>query len=150
MTMRQIEISTDTFAALWSRRRSDEFSEDDVIKRLLGNGSDMEVVRAPPIFDDTKAQPKQVQNALDRPKSIKWTDVLVWTLERLGGQATLGEIYRVSREGRRLLNKSITRHHDDTARECLQSHCAESEKYRFRANLFRMPDGKGAGFWGLR
>ena len=150
MKLHQIEVSIDTFAALWSARRSYEFSEDDVIKRLLGMATDVPIVPMFPAIENVEAQSNRVKIALDRPTSVKWTDVLIWTLERLGGQAALDEIYRVSREGRRLWDKSITRHHDASARECLESHCSESEKYRFRANLFRMPDGKGAGVWGLR
>ena len=84
------------------------------------------------------------------PNSMKWTDVLVWTLRELGGRAELADIYRVSRLGRSALGKAITREHNASARECLESHCSDSDKYRWKDDLFFMPEGKGAGVWALR
>ncbi|HCL67429.1 MAG TPA: hypothetical protein DIC56_21850 [Rhizobium sp.] len=34
--MRQIEVSTDVFAAIWAARKDGENSEDDVLRRILG------------------------------------------------------------------------------------------------------------------
>ena len=150
MKMRQIEVSTDTFAALWSARQSDEFSEEDVIKRLLGIKPEVADLLKTSGRTLPDAQPNQGEKVMDRPPSIKWTELLVWSLNRLGGQATLGEIYRVSREGRRSLGRTTTLHHDDSARECLESHCSESKKYRGKVDIFWMPQGKGAGVWALR
>jgi hypothetical protein len=150
MNRRQIEVSTDTFAALWSDRRSDEFTEEDVIKRLLSTKSRATKIEETGGTVSTEVQLGQGVSKMDRPPSIKWTELLVWSLKRLGGQGTLSEIYRVSREGRRSLGHATTLHHDDSARECLESHCSDSKKYRWKADLFWMPMGKGAGVWALR
>lgn len=140
--MRQIEVSIDTFAELWSQRQPDEQSEDQMIRRLLGMSE--AAAQAEKYEEETS------MNAFERPPSKKWTELLIWSLQKLGGKAPLSEIYRVSREGRRALGYSTTRHHDDSARECLESHCSESKKWRGRGDLFYMPEGKGSGIWALR
>lgn len=150
MNVRLVELSTDTFAALWSARREGEHSEDDIICRLLLpriDSQEIEHLLTAPASGELSDRGRTPSNL---PKSIKWTDLLVWTLEQLGGEAPLEEIYRVSREGRRSLGRRPTREHNASARECLESHCLESEKYRGKSNLFRMPKGKGAGVWALR
>jgi hypothetical protein len=149
--MRSIEVSIDTFALLWSVRLPSELSEEEIIRRLLRTTNDQS-----PSEGTAGGLPLSTTKPLDentfmpRPKSKKWTDLLVWTLERLGGEAPLAEIYRVSREGRRALGYMTTLHHDDSARECLESHCSNSKKWRGKADLFWMPHGKGAGIWALR
>jgi len=150
MKMHQIAVSTDTFAALWSARQSHEFSEEDVIRRLLGIKPELQSIPEAAGKKHRELAPLEAKKANDLPPSIRWTELLVWSLTRLNGQATLAEIYRVSREGRRSLGHKITLHHDDSARECLESHCSDSKKYRGKADLFWMPLGKGAGVWALR
>ena len=148
MMIRSIDIHIDTFAEMWKQRLPGESSEDAIIKRLLGMKEEM---RNPPTASG-KNESLSMTHELkcDLPNSKKWTDLLVWTLKKLGGTAPLAEIYQVSREGRRALGYDLTRNHDASARECLESHCLESEKYRGKQNLFRMPEGKGAGIWALR
>lgn len=151
--MRQIEVSVDVFAEIWSARRTHELTEDEILARLLNVARERPgAVR--PAFRGAEAQADRVASSQTSvgagPRSKKWTDVLVWSLEQLGGRATLGEIYRTSREARLVLGHPITREHDASARECLESHCRESSKYRGKADLFYMPSGKGAGVWALR
>lgn len=147
MQIRIIEVSIDTFAALWAIRQPDEQSEEDIIARLLRAVPERSVG-----LELAFGMPTESEEVTDmnKPKSVKWTEVLLWTLSQLGGQATLEQIYRVSREGRRKLNRRVTREHDASARECLESHCSESKKWRGKADLFYMPQGKGAGIWALR
>jgi hypothetical protein len=128
MKVRNIEVSTDTFAHLWSVRLASEHAEDEIIRRLLKLGA---YAASHESADATLSSAKLAAEEMGTrtlPKSVKWTDLLVWTLEQLGGEATLGEIYRVSREGRRSLGHKITTHHDASARECLESHCSDSRQ----------------------
>ena len=146
--IRSIDIHIDTFAELWKQRLPGELSEEAVIRRLLGMQEGMQDFST--TFLVEKDSPTADLLQTDLPSSKKWTELLVWTLEKLGGTASLAEIYRVSREGRKALGYSLTRHHEASARECLESHCLESEKYRGKQSLFFMPEGKGAGIWALR
>jgi hypothetical protein len=135
--VKQIAVSVDVFAAIWAARLQEENSENEILTRILG---------LRPMVPERDFR----QGPNDLPKSKKWTDLLVWTLTKLGGKATLHEIYKKSREGRKALGYNITVEHDASARECLESHCSDSHKYRHRADLFYMPEGKGAGVWALR
>lgn len=146
--IRSIDIHIDTFAELWKQRLPGETSEDSVIRRLLGMEEEMRNPSTTVAERQNLIATRQLQD--DLPDSKKWTDLLIWTLEKLGGTAPLAEIYRVSREGRKALGYDLTINHDASARECLESHCLESEKYRGKQNLFLMPEGKGAGVWALR
>ncbi|MER9762633.1 hypothetical protein [Mesorhizobium sp. M0138] len=149
--MRQIDISVDVFAAIWAARLPHELNEDQILGRLLrpkhatpetGPAAPKPIVSN--TFDSTAS------NKYNLPRSKKWTDVLLWSLDQLGGKANLSEIYRKSREGRSALGFPITAEHDASARECLESHCLESTKFRGKADLFHMPMGKGAGVWAVR
>jgi hypothetical protein len=145
--MRQIEVSVDVFARIWSARLPQETSEDQILGRLLK----LPRTDAPETTNTASADAGGTsERATNRPKSKRWTDVLTWALEQFGGKATLAQIYKKSREGRAAIGVLITPHHDDSARECLESHCPESRKYRGKAALFYMPAGKGAGIWALR
>lgn len=132
---KHISVSLDVFSAIWSSRRPDEQCEDDVLRRVFKVGP-----RARHAGSE----------AGDAPRSKKWTDVIIWALEKHGGRATLREIYDMTRIGRERLGKPITAEHDASARECLDSHCSDSGKFRGKADLFYMPEGKGAGVWALR
>ncbi len=146
---REITVSVDVFAYIWAARLASEETEDEILRRLLKverkYPARSEVMASHPAETPTsRAQPKS------SPQSGKWSDVLIWTLEQLGGRATLADIYRKSREGRAALGMRNTREHDASARECLESHCEGSEKYREKADLFWMPEGKGKGIWALK
>lgn len=158
---RKIEVSVDTFALIWAARLSNETSEDQIIARLARNAPDGAAIPAAPpvsppppplLASDAKEMPitSAVTLGVKLPHSSKWTDLLVWTLETLGGKATLADIYRKSKEGRRALGMRVTPNHDASARECLESFSSDSDKWRERGDLFCMPEGKGAGVWALR
>ncbi len=151
---RVIEISVDTFAQIWSERRGGENDEDQILTRILADFAAQAGQRMPnkPEARKTPApmRPSPMRGASGQPASKKWTDLLVWSLESLGGTARLEDIYRKSREGRIALGVPITPQHNASARECLESHCADSDKFRGKADLFYRPEGKGAGIWALR
>jgi hypothetical protein len=151
--MRQIEVSVDVFAAIWAARLPCEKDESEILSRILNLNH---------LIVDNKCSPKEARVVPEKvssgdlsspktlPESKKWTDLLTWTLMELGGKATLGQIYSKSRQGRSALGLMATAQHDASARECLESHCRESTKFRGKADLFYMPAGKGAGIWALR
>jgi hypothetical protein len=143
MDIRQISVSVDTFAQIWAARLPGESNEDQILSRVLSHEHTVQRSSVPEAVADA------AQHGLkDLPPSKKWTDLLVWTLRRHGGRATLAEIYKTSRKGRLALGFRVTLHHDDSARECLESHCRASRKFK-GTELFCMPEGKGAGVWAL-
>src|SRR5688572_1209081 len=111
---RQITISVDVFAAIWAARLPSENTEDQILARLLKARRDQ---LRPDSAAASDAGPIHSKGP-SRPPSGKWTDLLVWTLQQLGGCAVLSDIYAKSREGRKALGMSITREHDASAREC--------------------------------
>ena len=71
MNLRRIDISTDTFAALWSARQPDEFSEEDIIRRLLGMKLKVTDIETSTARDSQLVQSDRGEEAMDRPPSIK-------------------------------------------------------------------------------
>src|SRR4051812_29482257 len=111
---RQIEIGVDVFAAIWSVRRANEVSEDQILARVLKVDR---VVDAETKHGLGSAQVSAAPATnLDVPASKRWTDVLIWSLKKLGGKGTLSAIYKMSKEGRRALGLGITPEHDAAAR----------------------------------
>jgi hypothetical protein len=143
MNDRQISVSVDTFAQIWAARLPGENSEDQILARVLHQDHSIQKSAVPEAIADAAQQ-----GLKDLPPNKKWTDLLIWTLRRHGGCASLSEIYQTSRRGRLALGFRVTRHHDDSARECLESHCRDSKKFK-GTELFWMPEGKGAGVWAL-
>jgi hypothetical protein len=148
--MRKIDVSVDTFALIWAARKPGEDTEDEIVARLA---SEAIQGREPMHNDDEPCHEadhsEEIPVMHDRPKSSEWVDLLVWSLRSLGGKASLAEIYRKTKDARRLLGMSITRNHEAAARERLESYCFESKNYKQIADLFCMPEGKGAGVWAL-
>jgi hypothetical protein len=143
MKTRQIDVSVDTFAQIWAARLPGENTEDQILARILQQDHSIQKSAVPEAVADAAQQGLD-----DLPPTKKWTDLLAWTLRRHGGRATLSEIYKTSRRGRLALGFRVTLRHDDSARECLESHCRESRKFK-GTELFWMPEGKGAGVWAL-
>ena len=149
---RQIDVSVDVFAAIWSARLPNETSEDEILRRLLkveaSQGSSVMHPNAAAVPSETEKNSDVKMKSHSKPDSKQWVDVLVWALSELGGRAHLSAIYEKTMQGRRALGVRITAQHDASARECLESHCRESSKFRGH-ELFWMPEGKGAGVWAL-
>jgi hypothetical protein len=146
---KQIVVGLDVFAHIWSQRLPHETTEDEILSRLLKVASVMPSGKSA-LSKTPLSRAGAMLSANTAPLSKKWREVLMWTLEQYGGRATLAEIYKTSREGRLALGLPVTAEHDASARECLESHCKESSKYRGKADLFYMPEGKGAGIWAIR
>jgi hypothetical protein len=78
-----------------------------------------------------------------------WRDDVRSALQRLGGKASLSRIYKETQEIRTAAGRSIPPSLEATVRRTLEDHSSDSENYRGQ-DLFCMPEGKGAGVWGLR
>ena len=78
-----------------------------------------------------------------------WRDDVRSALQRLGGRASLSRIYREVGAVRSAAGRSIPPSLEATVRRTLEDHSSDSENYRGQ-DLFCMPEGKGAGVWGLR
>lgn len=78
-----------------------------------------------------------------------WRDDVRNALRSLGGRASLSRIYKEVEVARSATGRSIPRSLEATVRRTLEDHSSDSENYRGQ-DLFCMPEGKGAGVWGLR
>lgn len=78
-----------------------------------------------------------------------WKDDVRSALQRLGGRAPLSRIYEEVAMVRSAAGRSIPPSLEATVRRTLEDHSSDSENYRGQ-DLFCMPEGKGAGVWGLR
>jgi hypothetical protein len=78
-----------------------------------------------------------------------WRDDVRSALQRLGGRASLSRIYKEVEAVRSAAGRSIPSSLEATVRRTLEDHSSDSENYRGQ-DLFSMPEGKGAGVWGLR
>lgn len=78
-----------------------------------------------------------------------WRDDVRTALQRLGGRSSLSRIYREVQAVRTAAGRSIPPSLEATVRRTLEDHSSDSENYR-GVDLFCMPEGKGAGVWGLR
>ncbi|MBV1917557.1 MAG: hypothetical protein KUG65_05795 [Sphingomonadaceae bacterium] len=148
-SMRTIEISTEVFAELWALRGPGEESENEILERVLE------------VNAHRKIQEGQEQEAMVAKKGYMyrgprtwsqptWATDLAESLEELGGTAKLQEIYDVVRRIRKAAGRSLPPSLKATVRRTLENHSSDSENYTGGADLFAMPDGKGAGVWSLR
>jgi hypothetical protein len=78
-----------------------------------------------------------------------WRDDVRNALQRLGGRASLSRIYKEVEAIRSAAGRSTPPSLEATIRRTLEDHSSDSENYRGQ-DLFCMPEGKGAGVWGLR
>ena len=95
------------------------------------------------------------QGGSDGPGSVQhqdstWRDDVELTLYRLGGKARLENIYTMAEGIRSAAGKPIPRTLDAIVRRTLEENCSDTDSYKGRSDIFCMPDGKGAGVWGLR
>lgn len=133
--MRNIKVSTDVFARIWSLREVDEATEDAILRRvLLGDSASLS---APP------------SNRAPRGR-VRWVDDVRDALEQLGGEAALPDIYAKVREIRQAHGRSVPRSFEEVVRKEIEVHSSDSEAFQFREDYFFAPHGKGAGIWSVR
>ena len=138
--MRSIEVSTEVYAKIWAFRIEGEESEDEILRRLLplqemGTTGGVKAASLPPPLGNIKGEGK-----------MRWVDDIVTALRRLGGQASLDEIYRATKAIRQASDRSLTRQWQATIRRTLEDHSSDSANHRAE-DLFRIVK---RGVWALR
>ncbi len=137
--MRQIQISTETFARIWALRAEKEESEDQILSRVLPrlgqSALKTKASRQEPAIGNIKGGGK-----------MRWVDDIVTALKRLGGQASLDEIYRTTKSIRQDSGRSLPRTFEAVVRRTLEDHSSDSANHRAE-DLFRIV---GRGTWALR
>lgn len=135
--MRGIEVSTSVFAQIWALHADGEETEDAILRRVL------------PLKAPTGAPVVRIAAPTSGAKGegkMRWVDDIVTALKRLGGQASLDEIYRTTKDIRQAAGRSLTPKWQATIRRTLEDHSSDSANYRAE-NLFRIVD---RGIWALR
>jgi len=147
--MRHIDVTTEVFSRIWALREAGEETESEILSRVL---------RADPLPSREEMEPVEgrtlKKSYMDRgPRTWSkptWATDLAEVLEELGGVAKLQDIYDAVRRVRKAAGRSMPPSLTATVRRTLENHSSDSENYTGGADLFTMPEGKGAGVWGLR
>ena len=166
--MRQISVSTDVFARIWSIRRPNEETESDVLARVLRSYSESadggeRVVQnialntSPQEMVPIITQPEGGVAMISPSKAYghlvshaAWWEVVFAALQKLGGEAQLHYLYREVEGLCKSIGKRLPRKLDATVRGTLEDNCAESGRYKHVRDVFCMPQGKGRGVWGVK
>ncbi len=80
---------------------------------------------------------------------VRWCDDVRDALETLGGESSLGAIYKEVERIRRNAGRSVPPSIEATIRRTLEDFSSDSENFRGE-DWFEMPEGKGSGVWALR
>lgn len=146
--MRTIEISTEVFARIWALRADREESEDAILKRVLAAVSESKQPAAP--AKDAEATKPFYDRGPRTWSQPTWATDLAEVLLARGGKARLQQIYDDVEKLRRAAGRSLPKSIEATVRRTLENHSSDSHNYTGGADLFCMPEGKGAGVWALR
>jgi len=129
---RNIEVSTEVYAAIWRNHREGEMTENDILARLLiGRGF------------------AAISPAISKKKR-KWIDDVVDGVKNIGGKGYYSEIYRSVRSSREEGGRRIPPSFEAIVRREIENHSSDSDAFLGKLDLFHAPMGKGAGFWALR
>ena len=145
--MRQIEVSTSVYARIWALRKGGEEDENAILERVLLSSPQAEATDYP--LPPTRKEEVQEMHIANLTKAT-WAHDLVSVLRTMGGKARLEQIYNAVEKLRRTHGRSVPRTLEATVRRTLENHSSHSENYLGGVDLFCMPEGKGAGVWGLR
>jgi hypothetical protein len=146
--MRTIEVSTEVFARIWALRADREESEDAILRRVLAGTSDPKQTAASP--DRSEATKPFYDRGPRTWSQPTWATDLAEVLLARGGKARLQQIYDDVEKLRRAAGRSLPKSIEATVRRTLENHSSDSHNYTGGADLFCMPEGKGAGVWALR
>ena len=157
--MREICISTEVFAQIWSRRKDGEESEDEILRRLLADIGEKSPNSLDEISDHyldqkeiTSMQSVSVRKSsrFDVDAHSAWWEVVYSALKKLGGEASLHYIYKEVELLCKSVGKKLPRDIGATVRGTLEDNCAQSDRYKAIRDVFGMPYGKGKGIWNLK
>lgn len=130
--MREISISTEVFAKIWSLRSTGEEDENQILSRVLG----------------VKEMPENKE--LSSPARILWRQDVALALRELGGAAHLKDIYEKVRSSRIQAGRSVPENSDAIVRRELEYNSSDTKAYQGKRDWFRSVDGIGSGVWALR
>ena len=145
--MRTIEIETSVFAAIWSARRDDEETENDILKRLLYEVT--EERRLTPSIDPSSLSERghRARKDVVLEGKVRWIDDVKFAFEELGGRAFLDQIYLQVREQRRMAGRSLPRSLEAIVRRSIEEQSSDSEAFKGNEDLF---EHISRGEWALR
>ncbi len=136
--MRNIEISTEVFVLIWAKRIDGEENENSILIRILGGKNPLAAGSVDRV-DGRK-----------RRSEVKWRDDVVAALKKLGGEASLAEIYDCVRSIRKAGSRTLPVSTDAVIRRELENNSSDSESFTGNFDLFYSVDGIGSGIWGLK
>lgn len=132
-TLRQIEVDTAVYAAIWKNHSPSDQNENDILRRILMVKSDTTLTKAPPL-----------------KKKRKWIDDVVDGFLIIGGGGYYSEIYASVRAARLDSGYGIPQSFEAIVRREIENHSSDSEAYLGKKDLFTASKGLGAGYWTLR
>ena len=135
--MRSIEISTEVFAEIWSRRISGEEDENAILTRLLGvkNASESTLTQA---------------RSQDSIGKILWRQDVRQALKDLGGPAHLSQIYERVRAIRSQKGRTVPNNLEAIVRRELEYNSSDTNSYQGKRDWFRSVGENRSGIWALR
>lgn len=105
------------------------------------------VLRPVSDFRSRQEVPRMLQQAR---QATTWREDTHQALVDLGGRAPLSKIYQTVRENRAKGGRTTPRNLEAVVRKELEINSSDSEVFHGGQDLFRMPEGKGAGIWALK
>lgn len=139
--MRNIEISTEVFAKIWSQRIAGEEDENAILTRLLG-------LEKPTSAQDQKvSDPAGCQSPAQRHL---WRHDVRAGLQSLGGFGHLKDIYEAVRFIRRTNGRSVPTNLEAIVRRELEYNSSDAGVFQGKRDWFHSVDGIGSGVWAIR
>jgi hypothetical protein len=145
--VRTISISTEVFSRLWALRIEGEEDENAILQRVLRSDA---LPISPAIAKPAAPKPHYYDRGPRTWNQPTWATDIADVLKARGGRARLQQIYDDVEKLRRAAGRSLPKSLEATVRRTLENHSSDSNNYMGGADLFEMPDGKGAGVWALR
>lgn len=158
--IREIDVEIDVFALIWALREPPESTENEILKRIL---SEFQRLQAPSkaqtfqpkqhrkfeseeVYASSRSERKKEDDMSAAYGKVRWVDDVRAALTRLGGVASLYEIYKKVEEIRKAAGRSVPRSLEATVRRTIEDHSSDSENFR-GVDLFKKIS---RGEWGLR
>lgn len=99
--------------------------------------------------EESSGNGNREENQMFSMTKVRWCDDVHDALQVLGGEASLGAIYKEVERIRRKAGRSVPPSIEATIRRTLEDFSSDSENFRGE-DWFAMPEGKGSGVWALR
>jgi hypothetical protein len=149
--MRQIAVDTETFSLIWGARQPGEENENEIIFRVFSRKpseeTPMNTVHESPVFKPALQERRGPEASL---RNAYWWQIVSHALERLGKPSSLSAIYKEVISTCKNCDRRMPTEIEATVRGTLEDNSSDSERYKKVRDVFYMPEGPGAGVWGLR